>query len=245
VSFRFDLSAKYLGSEVLGDPPMLSDLVEKRISNVLIEIIPCVDEQERNMLVTFIMSAVGRAVQGDIGRSYEVKFNTAATQLGNAVEALALAKDALTNLDELAREALSRQLMGVLEARDFAPIGTARAWTGMGYIERIEPYEANLSELARQVNLTHEALLVKTFRHGRGAPPKDGPRVVAHHCLLIYKMYIGSPKHPSWNPYTSETSGPLFVFVKAVFEAGGIEASAEDMLKQAIKMERENKLKIN
>jgi hypothetical protein len=158
---------------------MLSDLVETRISSVLMEHIPSVDEKERNTLVTIIMSAVRRAVQGDVGRSYEVKLNTAATQLGNAVKALELAKGALANMDELAREALSRQLINLLDVDDFAPFGTARAWSEMGYIERIEPFETNLSELARQVNLTHEALLGGTVRHGRGAPPKDGPRAVA------------------------------------------------------------------
>ena len=93
-----------------GNRAMLSANVEKRILDVLVGQMHCVDEQELNILAKIIMSPVRPATEGDVGRSYETKLNNAATQLGNAIKALEVAKSALANLDELAREALSRQL---------------------------------------------------------------------------------------------------------------------------------------
>jgi len=213
---------------------MMTTNIEKRILDVLNDHINCADEQELNTLAKIILSAVRPTVEGDVGRSYETKLNNAATQLGKAVKALKVAKGALVNLDELAREALSRQVKNILDADDFSPIGTSRAWIGMGYDECIEQFADSLSEFAQDVSVTHEALLGKSTPSVRGAPPKDGPRAVAQHCVLVYREFIGPARHPSWDPYNSETYGATYLFVKSIFEAAGIKASAEDMLRQVI-----------
>tara|TARA_R110002020_G_scaffold401364_1_gene611597 strand:- start:327 stop:734 length:408 start_codon:yes stop_codon:yes gene_type:complete len=130
---------------------------------------------------------------------------------------------------------LSRQLKDLLDADDLVPIGTARAWIGMGYGGDIEQFEVNLSEFLQNLSVTHEALLGKVVPRVRSAPPKDGPRAVALQCVVIYEEYVGPVRHPSWNAYTSEAHGAVYSFVKSIFDAAGIKASADDMLKQVIK----------
>ena len=74
-----------------------------------------------------------------------------------------------------------------------------------GLLERVEQFEKTLADFTQQVALTGLAIGGKTIRHGRGAPTKDVPRAGASHCLLVYQQYVGVPRHPSWNDYTSES----------------------------------------
>ena len=215
-------------------------MIKSELRRVVDQYITEVSKGERDLIAAFIASAVAPAVRDDVGRSYQRKMNEAADQLTKAAKSLEVARSSLKELDSLAREALSRQMAGMLFPGDFDPIGSVGAWTPLGYAERVEQFEKTLADFTQQVELTGTAIGAKTVRHGRGAPTKDGPRAVASHCLLVYQQYVGMPRHPSWDDYTSETYGGFYSFVKDIFEAAGVDASPEEMSKQAIKFKMKN-----
>lgn len=215
-------------------------MIKSELRLVVDQYITQVSKGERDLIAAFIASAVAPAVRYDVGRSYQRKMNEAADQLTKAAKSLEVARSSLKELDSLAREALSRQMAGMLFPDDFDPIGSVGAWTPLGYAERVEQFEKTLADFTQQVELTDTAIGAKTVRHGRGAPRKDGPRAVASHCLLVYQQYVGMPRHPSWDDYTSETYGGFYSFVKDIFEAAGVDASPEEMSKQAIKFAMKN-----
>ena len=219
---------------------MDTDTIKSELRRVVDQYITQVSTGERDMIAAFIASAVTPAVRDDVGRGYQRKINEAADQLTKTAKSLKAAHSALGELDSLGREALSRQMAGMLFPDDFDPIGSVAAWMPLGYTERVEQFEKTLADFTQQVALTSSAIGGKTVRHGRGAPTKDGPRAVASHCLLVYRQYVGDPRHPSWDDYTSETYGGFYSFVKDVFEAAGVDASPEEMSKQAIKFAVKN-----
>lgn len=219
---------------------MDSHAIKSELRRVVDQYISNVGTVERDLIATFIASAVALAVREDVGRSYQKKINEAADQLTKAAKALEIARSSLKELDSLAREALSRQMAGMLFPDDFDPIGSVGAWTPLGYTGGVDHLEKTLADFIQQVALTGSAIADKTVRQGRGAPTKDGPRAVASHCLLVYQQYVGVPRHPSWDDYTSETYGGFYSFVKDVFEAAGVDASPEEMSKQAIKFAMKN-----
>lgn len=220
---------------------MDSSAIKSKLSRVVDLHVAHVGLSERDLITTYIASAVSRAALNEIGRGYQTKINEAADALVAAADSLGAALDAIVGLDTLAREALSRQIVGILAPDDFDPTGTAEAWLPLGYIGRVENFEKSLSDFTAQVAITGSLLSEKSIRYGRGAPPKDGARAVAHHCLIVYERHVGRPSHPSWNDYNSETYGGFYTFVKDVFEAVCLDASPEEMVKQAIKMAEKNK----
>jgi hypothetical protein len=219
---------------------MNTDMIKSELRRVVDQYFTQVSKGERDRIAAFIASAVAPAVRDVVGRSYQRKINEAVDQLTKAAKSLEVARSSLKELDSLARESLSRQVAGILFPDDFDPIGSVGAWTPLAYAERVEQFEKTLADFTQQVELTSSAIGGKTVRHGRGAPTKDGPRAVASHCLLVYQQYVGEPRHPSWNDYTSETYGGFYTFVKDIFVAAGMDASPEEMIKQAIKIAGQN-----
>jgi hypothetical protein len=74
---------------------------------------------------------------------------------------------------------------------------------------------------------------------GRGQPKKDGPRMLAKHCGMIFKVVSGKKPTVTTDPISFIDSGPFLAFVVDVFQQFEISASPQAAARETVKIFKE------
>ncbi|MGP6089858.1 hypothetical protein [Antarctobacter jejuensis] len=191
-----------------------------------------------NMLIEIFFSTLTAAKENRIGRPLEVEKAKANKQLRDIVQLLKKAEGALSGLNPLARELIARNQDGLLDLSN----GELEQfiWSGaqLGSSHAANDFTEQVAAIRHSIERVSAELEGKVQTFGRGAPRKDGALAVAQLCSQAFKEYVGEPAHPTWNDYSNKTEGRFYSFTKDVFDAGGLDASPEEFVKQAIELKQ-------
>jgi len=209
------------------------------VFTVLHEHFPDEEDDFINLLAQVLASALRANSNNRIGKPFEVEVSRELAKLKKLQKSLPSTISALDSLDDLGREILSRQMMGLFEPESFT--GYYNPISKLRYQDRLEDVVAQLKRLDEHVAAVLRLANAELGSIGRGAPPKDGAREIACLCALCFKdIAQENPPSPSWAPYREEAEGSFYSLVKDIFKVGHVNANPEEYARQASVWAKEN-----